>query len=232
MAIGAILLMGGEGKRFGSSIPKQFHLLADQPVFAHALQTLLKVGLFDEILLVCHPDWIEMAQNHAEGTVRVVRGGASRQESSWAGIQAFSSTPDIILIHDAVRPFVSERIIRENIQVAQEFGAADTCIPSADTLVHAPGQKVITDIPKRENYLRGQTPQTFRSDWIQEAHIQAKQKGLSNVSDDCRLVLELGRPVSVVMGEERNLKITSEFDLQIAEFLIQKKHEMAIIAPC
>lgn len=217
---GAILLMGGEGRRFGSEIPKQFHLLSGKPIYQHTLGAIVSAGFFDEIILVTHSDWLDL---HLEG-VKVVTGGKTRQASSLNGLRAFSKKPDIVLIHDAVRPFVTERILRENVAGAMEWGAVDTCIPTADTLVHAPGGRVIATIPKREEYLRGQTPQTFRMDWIVEAHEKALAEGIENASDDCRLVLRLGRPVHVVAGEERNLKITSELDLFLAEQLLLRDH--------
>lgn len=219
MRIGAILLMGGEGLRFGSHTPKQFHLLGDKMVFRYALETLQASGLFDEIVLVCHPAWLDLS---VEGA-KVVAGGPTRQRSSYIGIRSFFEKPDIVLIHDAVRPFVSERIIRENVSGAISWGAVDTCIPSADTIVHAPGGKMIADIPRREDYLRGQTPQTFRMDWILEAHEKAMGGGIENASDDCRLVLRLGKNVYVVKGEEQNIKITSELDLLMAEQQLLKK---------
>lgn len=219
MRIGAILLMGGEGLRFGSNVPKQFHLLGDKMVFRYALETLQGLGIFDEIVLVCHPNWLDLSVE----SVKMVAGGPTRQRSSHIGIKSFFEKPDIVLIHDAVRPFVSERIIRENVFGAISLGAVDTCIPSADTLVHAPGGQVIADIPKREDYLRGQTPQTFRMDWIVEAHEKAIDEGIENASDDCRLVLRLGKNVYVVKGEEQNIKITSELDLLMAEQQLLKK---------
>jgi 2-C-methyl-D-erythritol 4-phosphate cytidylyltransferase len=208
--IGAILLMGGEGSRFGSSMPKQFHLIGEKKVYLHTLDRFIESGLFDEIVLVCHPDWIDLPH---EG---VIRGGKTRQESSYAGLKGFRERPDIVVIHDAVRPFVSERILRENVEGAIEWGAVDTCIASADTLVHAPGGRVIESIPKREEFFRGQTPQSFRMDWIVEAHERAMEEGVENASDDCRLVLRMGRKIYVVAGDEKNIKITSEFDLFIA----------------
>lgn len=216
--VGAILLMGGEGRRFGGGIPKQFQLLGEKKVFTYALETLLSSGLFQEIVLVCHPDW--MVSHEA---ARTVPGGATRQQSSYAGLRAFAQKPDIVLIHDAVRPFVTQKILQANVRLAKEQGAVDTCIPSADTLVHAPDEKRLTAIPRREEYQRGQTPQTFRYDWIIEAHERALAEGIENVSDDCQLVLRTGRPVYIVQGAEQNIKITTEFDLSIAEQLLKRE---------
>lgn len=216
MKAGGILLMGGDGRRFGSEIPKQFHLLAGKKVYLHTLETFLESGLFEQVVLVCHPEWVEEVRKEAGHGVKVVSGGKTRQESSYRGICELEGM-DLILVHDAVRPFVTEEILRENLRAAEESGAADTCIPSADTLVHAPGGKEIKGIPQREEYLRGQTPQTFRTEWIREAHEKAAAEGVTNASDDCRLVLRLGKPVQVVPGNERNMKITSAHDLWIAE---------------
>lgn len=211
--IGAILLMGGVGQRFGSEIPKQFHLLHGKKVYEYPLQTLVSTGFFDEMVIVSHPDWPLVSH------VPVVKGGKTRQESSYLGLKALGTRPEIVLIHDAVRPFVTEKIIRENLSTAITWGAANTCMPSTDTLVYAPGKEKISAIPKREEYLRGQTPQTFRRDWILEAHEKALREGIENATDDCSLVFRLGRPIHIVQGEERNMKITSPFDLWIAEQL-------------
>ena len=209
--IGAILLMAGEGLRMGSDLPKQFLLLGDRPVYSHALDALISSALFDEIVLVCHPQWLHLMKQ------RAITGGKTRQESSYLGLKGFRNRPDIVLIHDAVRPFVTEEILKKNVEGAIRFGAIDTCIPSVDTLVYAPDQTMIQSIPNRSHYLRGQTPQTFRMDWILEAHEKALEAGIENATDDCRLVLQLGKPVHIVLGSENNLKITSESDLIMAE---------------
>lgn len=215
--VGAIILMAGEGRRLGGDTPKQFLRLAGKRVYLHTLAAFLKADFFDEILLVCHPEWVEEIQQEAEGpTIRVVAGGASRQCSAFAGLNAFSIQPKVVVIHDAVRPFVSQEILRANALTALEKGAVDTCTPSTDTLVYAPGGKHIETIPRRADFLRGQTPQSFLFEWIFEAHEQALKKHLE-ATDDCRLVLEMGRPISVVMGDEMNLKITTELDLFLAE---------------
>ncbi len=220
--IGGILLMGGEGRRFGSAMPKQFHFLGGKRVYRYALDVFLESGLFDEIVLVCHGDWMGWVEE--ESGVRVVEGGGTRQGSSYAGIRGFVEKPEIILIHDGVRPFVSKEILRANVDGAIDHGAVDTCISSADTLVYAPGGERIAQIPKREEFLRGQTPQTFRREWVVEAHERALRDGIENASDDCRLVLNAGREIRVVAGSEENLKITSELDLFMAEKWLQHRN--------
>ncbi len=221
--IGAILLMGGIGRRFGSDTPKQFHRLAGKPVFLHTLETFLSTHLFDEIVLSCHPDWIDAARQMlpiAKCPIRVVKAGLTRQESSWTGLQGFVQPPDFVVIHDAVRPFVTQDIIIQNIMKSVEIGAADTCIPSMDTLVLAPEKEIIQSIPKRSDYLRGQTPQTFSYSLIVEAHRKATRQ---DSSDDCQLALDLGHPVGIVAGDEHNIKITSGLDLFFAEQLIRHR---------
>jgi len=210
-----ILLMAGMGARFGQETPKQFQPLAGKKVYRWALETMLSSGLFDEILLVSPPGWKDEIDQ-----VRIIEGGNTRQESSYLGLLACGPETDIVLIHDGARPFVSERILRENVEKAKMFGATNTCIPSADTLVYAPEGTHISEIPKRAHYLRGQTPQTFSYPLLLEAH--EKGKG-GNATDDCQLILAMGKEVHIVPGNENNLKITSPRDLQIAEGLIKRK---------
>jgi len=216
--IGGLLLMAGSGKRFGTDVPKQFALLGDKQVYLHTLDVFLRVSFFDELVLVCPQDWVEVVEREATGC-RVIAGGTTRQQSSFAGLKAFTQAPDIVVIHDAVRPFVTEQILRDNALGALQHGAVDTCIPSADTLVHAPDGKMVAQIPKRAEFMRGQTPQSFRFDWIVRAHEEAVKKGVET-TDDCSLVLRLGLPVHVVMGSERNIKITTPFDLVVAKSLL------------
>lgn len=208
--IGAIILIGGQGERLKSDRPKQFLMLGDKPIYRHALDTIERSGLFHEIILVCHPEWTDLIAEES------IPGGKTRQESSYKGLLGFKKRPDLVLIHDGVRPFVSEKILKENIDRAIQFGAVNTCIPTADTLVYAP-KGILSSIPKRIDYLRGQTPQTFRMEWILNAHKKAVEEGIENATDDCQLVLRLGYPVHIVNGEERNIKITTELDLIIAE---------------
>ncbi len=224
--IKATLLMGGSGQRFGAKTPKQFHHLSGKPIYLHTLERFLQSALFDEILLVCHRDWMERVESdilaYSGAPIRVVAGGSSRQASSYLGLLACSAQTEIVVIHDAVRPFVSIDILRRSIEAAKRFGAVDTCIPSTDTLVHTIDGSAISSIPKRSEYVRGQTPQTFSYPLILKAH----QNGAHlEVTDDCTLALQQGHPVHIVRGDETNMKITSEIDLTLAEqlFLRQKR---------
>ncbi|MES2121826.1 MAG: 2-C-methyl-D-erythritol 4-phosphate cytidylyltransferase, partial [Chlamydiota bacterium] len=219
----AILLLGGTGTRFGSDLPKQFHRLCGKKVYLHTLEKLIDSGLFGTIVLVCPKQWMcevkKDTASHPE--LLIVEGGSSRQESSFKGLLALPENTQTVLIHDAVRPFVSRAILSENVTGAKQFHAVDTCIPSTDTLVHAPDQKTITSIPNRSELLRGQTPQSFSYPLILKAHQQALIDGIHNASDDCSLVLRLGHPIHVIQGSERNMKITTELDILLAEQLFR-----------
>ncbi len=219
--------MAGCGARFGSDTPKQFHRLSGKPVYQVTLEAFLQTGFFDEIVLSCHPDWVEIVRReltllNASIPVRISAGGATRQASSALGLQSFQSPPEIVLIHDAVRPFVSPAILKENALLAIAHGAVDTCIPSADTLVYAPGGHSIDSIPTRAHFYRGQTPQSFSYPLIVEAHAKTTT---TNASDDCALVMQLGHPVFLAKGDEHNLKITSELDLFLAEQLFRLRKD-------
>lgn len=213
----AILLMGGRGIRLGGEEPKQFRLLGSQPTYLYALKTFLETSFFEEILLVCHPDWLD--QIAPLPTVRVIPAGHSRQESSFLGLKACRPSTRYVVIHDAVRPFISKAIIQAHIEALVTHKAVDTCISSHDTLVSTTDGQTIHSIPKRSSLLRGQTPQSFAYDLILKAHQQTERK---NVSDDCSLVLELPHPVFIVPGEEQNFKITTEWDWLIAEHFVCK----------
>lgn len=215
--IKGILLMAGQGERFKSSLPKQFLPLAGKKVYQWTLDRFVSSRLFEEILLVCSPEMVSTVQNEVGNHYRVIAGGSTRQESSYRALVACGPATDIVVIHDAVRPFVSQKILKENVESALRFQAVDTCIPSTDTLVYAPEGGKIQAIPKRSDYLRGQTPQSFAYPLVLEAHEKSTKK---NATDDCQLVLDLGNPVSIVLGEEANFKITTPMDLLLAEMVL------------
>jgi ribitol-5-phosphate 2-dehydrogenase (NADP+) / D-ribitol-5-phosphate cytidylyltransferase len=228
--IRAILLMGGRGERFGSQLPKQFHRVAGKKVYLYTLESFLRMGFFETIFLVYCPGWREEIEDDVKNypNIQLVEGGETRQESSLLGLRACGEGTEIVIIHDAVRPFVSAHTVKETIEKTISHGAVDTCIALADTIVHSEHGREISSIPNRAEYLRGQTPQGFLYPLILEAHCRTQQ---SNASDDCSLVLERGHPVAIVPGEERNIKITTELDLFVAEQLIHKERVLPSLAP-
>lgn len=212
----ALLLMAGNGSRFGSTLPKQFHRLGGKKIYQHTLDVFLHSALFDEILLICPSMMCDTIRQEVPERIRVIAGGESRQESSYLGLLACSDA-HIVCIHDAVRPFITKEMLKENISKAEQFGAVDTCIASADTLVYAPQSTEISAIPLRDHYLRGQTPQTFQYPLIMQAHRHALEKKIAHRSDDCSLVLDMNHPIQIAQGNEYNIKITTELDLCLAE---------------
>ncbi|MCB1085274.1 MAG: 2-C-methyl-D-erythritol 4-phosphate cytidylyltransferase [Chlamydiia bacterium] len=219
--IAAILLMSGNGDRFGSPTPKQFLNLSGKKVYLRTLEAFLSFEAFHQIILVCHKDYVETVKSEVtDPRISVISGGATRQHSSHLGLLACHPQTTHVMIHDAARPFITEKIIQDNLAALKYHDAVDTCIPSADTIVHADTPETITSIPNRSHYLRGQTPQSFSYPLILKAHEHASD---TNASDDCRLVLQLGKPIHIVSGSEDNIKITNELDLFLAEQLMRRK---------
>jgi 2-C-methyl-D-erythritol 4-phosphate cytidylyltransferase len=212
MNVKAILLMGGMGTRVSNEkMPKQFLPLGEKKIYEVTLETFEKSNLFQDIILVS-------PENHyVKGSVI---GGKTRQESSYKGLLAIGKNCDYVLIHDAVRPFVSIEILEKNINAVEKYNAVNTCIPSADTL-NVIENGFISKIPDRNLIVRGQTPQTFSYELILEAHKKTKQ---INAFDDCSLVLEMGKPIKVVEGSSENFKITTDFDYHLAKILYAKTH--------
>ena len=216
----AIILMGGTGKRALSPLPKQFHLLGNKPIYQHTLATFQDSKLFKEIILVSHFDWVSKVKEEVSSWphVKVVPGGETRQASCAKGLEACSSSCAYAMIHDAVRPFVSIEILKKNSEAVLKSDAVDTCIISSDTIIMTEDGRWINSIPLRSQFYRGQTPQTFSYPLICKAH---KETPLENASDDCQLVMDLGIPVAMVEGSEENFKITTEWDLKIAQAWVE-----------
>jgi 2-C-methyl-D-erythritol 4-phosphate cytidylyltransferase len=210
--IKAVILLGGQGLRMPiqNVKPKQFFALGNKSIYEYTFETFQKSGLFSEILLVTPKD------HYVSGSVI---GGRTRQESSFNGIKACGDETDFVLIHDAVRPFVSLDILKRNIEAVLIYNAVNTCVPSADTIVYVENA-IISAIPKRSSCMRGQTPQSFSYKLIKEAHEKTSQ---TDATDDCSLVLELGHKVHVVLGSDENFKITTPHDYLVAQAIISNK---------
>jgi ribitol-5-phosphate 2-dehydrogenase (NADP+) / D-ribitol-5-phosphate cytidylyltransferase len=231
MLICAILLAGGDGNRFGSEVPKQFLRLAGEEILLRSLQTLAAAEL-DRLVVVSHPRWVAETERLVDaaglrGSVQVVAGGASRNQSTWNGIMALdASDDDVVLVHDAVRPLLPLEVLRRAIDPVVDglADSTDTVIPSADTLVVVEGG-VVTEIPDRSRFRRGQTPQVFRRGVLVRAYQAAAAAGDMSATDDCSLVLRYVPEARVlaVPGDEMNIKITTRLDMVLADRMLQMK---------
>lgn len=227
MKVVGIILAGGVGNRFDLETPKQFVKLAGKLIIEHTIDVFEKHRLIDEIYIVVHKEFYNLTEDTVQRDAykkvkKILIGGANRQESSKIGVFACEDDVEKVLIHDAVRPFVSEEIITNTILALDKFPAVDVAIPSADTIIEVSDEKIIKDIPPRKYLLRGQTPQGFWLPVIKKAHILSEKEGYTGAVDDCSLLLkyDLGS-IYVVDGAEYNMKITYPIDIHIADKIFQ-----------
>jgi 2-C-methyl-D-erythritol 4-phosphate cytidylyltransferase len=220
---------GGKGKKLAT---KQFAELAGTPILMHTLRKFVASPEVAEIYVALRANEIDGFRARLEKEARtlpgkkihVVEGGAHRQQSVANGMAAISASPeDIVLVHDAVRPFVTEEIIHNVIQAAQKYGAAIAGVPAVDTVKQvertAQGALITATLP-RERVVMAQTPQGFRYDVLKKAFDEATADGFLG-TDEASLVERSGHEVAVVMGSPRNIKITTPADLELAEFYLR-----------
>ncbi len=206
MRIAAVLVAAGTGTRFGAETPKQFLPLAGQPVIRHAAQTLARHA---ELLQpVGDPESIARVLGDLR-TLHPVPGGATRQESVLAGLEALEPhTPDIVLVHDAARPLIPPGTIPALLRALETSPGAIPAAPVADTLKRGENGRIIATIPRASLY-RAQTPQAFRFPVLLRAH----RSGAQAATDDAALLEAISEPVAIVPGSEDNIKITYQEDL-------------------
>lgn len=224
----ALIPAAGMGKRMGASINKQYLQLAGMPIVARTIAVFQQSPLIDAIYLVTPLDEIPYCREHvveAFGFTKVqaiVPGGKERQNSVMNGLEAMRDSlgpDDVVLIHDGVRPFVTERMLAESIEVASSSDGALVAVPTKDT-IKTVSAGVVTGTPPRETLWQAQTPQSFRYGVIMAAHKSADDGGFLG-TDDASLVERNGGCVRTVMGDYRNIKITTPEDLVLAEAFLQ-----------
>ncbi len=228
----ALIVAAGSGSRMGNADkPKQFLPIYGKPLMIHTIEAFEVHDEIDAIVVVTNEAYIDQVKvwckQYDLGKIKtVVAGGDSRQISVHNGLQAvkaLSKDPknDIVLIHDAARPLISQRIITDNIRVCEKYDAVDTVIKASDTIVRSVNEESISDIPARNELYQGQTPQSFKLSLILDAHEYVKTHAVNNVTDDCKLVLSLGKEVRLVEGSKQNFKITTFDDLMMLKALLK-----------
>lgn len=223
-----VVLAGGVGTRVGLSIPKQLLKIAGKPVIEHTLAVFEAAAEVDEVVVLMAPGYVDdveaiVAARGFRKVSAVIEGGATRNDSTRNALAHLGDKECNVLFHDAVRPLVSQRIIRECVNALRTYEAVDVGIPSADTIVVINDSDVITDIPDRSRLRRGQTPQGFRLSTIRRAYELAWEDPDFAATDDCSVVLKYlpDVPIHIVEGSEHNMKVTAPVDLYIADKLFQ-----------
>lgn len=218
----AVLLAGGSGSRMGSERPKQFLEVKGKTILEWTIEAFHRHPLVDEIAIVSRADSMDevaaLARPYPK-VRRILQGGKERYDSSLAAIRAYEDDECRILLHDAVRPLVSERIITDCIQGLNQYEAVDVAVPCTDTIIEVNEQGVISRIPKRASLRNVQTPQGFRRGTIRRAYEVALQDPAFQTTDDCGVVFRYlpDTPICVVEGEMTNIKITYPQDLLLLE---------------
>ncbi len=221
-----VVVAAGRGSRAGGGIPKQYKSLAGRALLAHTLGALMRAAPGATILPVIHSDDLDLYQSSAAsleasaGLAQPVFGGATRQASARLGLEALAgqqSRPNIVLIHDAARPFVSDTLVNQAVAAAKTNGAAIPGVTLAETIKEIDAEGNVAATLPRARLRAVQTPQAFRFDLILDAHRSAAAKGILEFSDDAAVAEWAGHRVHVFAGEDTNMKVTSSKDLAIAE---------------
>ena len=232
MVFGSILA-GGVGSRMHmADMPKQFLPLGDKPIIIHTIEKFLTCSRFDRIYIGVHADWISYMGDLIERYISaqkdrlsVVAGGEDRNGTIFNVIAAIEeefgkSDEHIIVTHDAVRPFVTLRMLEENIEAAMECGAVDTVVPAVDTIVVSDDGETISSIPNRANMYQGQTPQSFKINLLKDLFSTLSEDEKKILTDACKICVVRQFPVKLIIGADTNMKITTPGDYKIAQAMI------------
>ena len=236
MVFGAILA-GGVGSRMHmADMPKQFLPLGDKPIIIHTLEKFLTAPELDAVYIGVHADWVNYMNDLIEKyipestakNVHAIAGGSDRNETILNIVTAIEadygeSEEHIIVSHDAVRPFVTLRMIEENIKYAKQYGAVDTVTAAVDTIVVSEDGRFIADIPERRKMYQGQTPQSFKINLLKELYNSLTTEEKEILTDACKICVVRNHPVYLVEGSYTNIKVTTPGDYKIAQAMVGGK---------
>lgn len=230
-----LIIAGGVGARMGQDIPKQFINVYDKPVIVYTLEAFQKHPSIDAIEVVCLDGWHDVLWAYAKqfGIAKlenIVSGGKNGQDSIRNGLYDIASrhngSDDIVLVHDAIRPMVSNDIISDNIRVCRQYGNAITVVPCTAAMLKTFDSLSTEEQVPRDNLKITQTPQAFFLQDIIAAHKEALEKGITNSVASCTMYIELGRKLYMSAGSEKNLKLTTAKDIEIFKALLNAKKDV------
>ncbi|MBQ8768536.1 MAG: 2-C-methyl-D-erythritol 4-phosphate cytidylyltransferase [Oscillospiraceae bacterium] len=233
MIFGAILA-GGTGTRMNiSTMPKQFLPLGDKPIIIHTVERYLMCKKIDAVILGVHADWVEYMQELLEqfvpgelSRVHVITGGADRTDTMLRLLNAIEekygvSEDNIVLTHDGVRPFFTQRMLEENIEAVYQYGAVNTVSPAIDTIVVSDDGKLISNVPDRATMFLGQCPQTFRLSQLKAVYNSLTEEERMTLTEATKIYMMRGLPVYLVRGAVSNIKITTPADYKMAQAIAE-----------
>lgn len=232
MIYGAVLA-GGVGKRMGNAEkPKQFLTIGGKPIIVHTVEKFALCTEFEKVIVLTPAKWIEhtrniLAKNIPDmSRIAVIAGGDTRNETLMNAIDFIDEEGNldddtIIVTHDAVRPFVTYRIIKDNIEAAERVGACDTAFPATDTIVRSEDGRLIAEVPDRSQLFQGQTPQSFKAKKLRSLYESLTEEEKDILTDAAKIFVMKGEEVEIVRGESFNLKITYPYDIKVAETILK-----------
>lgn len=227
----AMVIAGGSGNRMHQDIPKQFLTVNEKPVIIYTLEVFQRHPAIDEVVVVCIEGWEQVLWAYAKQfnltkVSAIVKGGNCGQNSIYRGLVEIGrehKPDDIVLVHDAIRPMVSEEIISDCISKTVEYGSAIACIPCAEVMLVTDNQKNSGQVFDRDHLKRTQTPQGFHLGRLREMHEKALAQGITDSTASCMLAIQMGEEVYFSKGSEKNLKLTTVEDIDIFKALLLAK---------
>ena len=228
MDVRVIIAAAGTGTRFGQEVPKQFMRLSGESVLGHTIRCFMDCSYIEEIAVVLPPDFISMIETSFPKIRHIVKGKKTRAESVYEGLRKISlrdfSDETVVLVHDGVRPFVTEQVIQKVAVEAGIHGAAIAATKVTDTIKEVDAEGFIRATKSREHLWKAATPQGFQMDVLLKSYKKARLGGyLETATDEAFLAEKAGYPVFIVEGNPENIKITTPVDLAFAEALVNTK---------
>ena len=235
----AIIFAGGSGVRMGAGMPKQFLEINGQPIIIHTLDNFQRSPNIDKIYISCKKDYMDTLKDLTvrfaiSKVCRIVEGGANGQDSIYRALCAAyedNGEDSVVLIHDGVRPFVSEEVIRKNIECVKKHGSAVTCTSFIETPILSKGGKLVEDMPLKKEMFTAQAPQSFYLGEIVKAHKEMREINpeYTDIADSCNLLRNLGHDIYIVEGNRGNIKVTTPEDFYILRALLQYRENEQIL---
>ena len=231
-----VILASGSGTRMKSiNVPKQYYEINNKPIIIYTLESMLRVNLFDKIFIAINSEYLDLVNEYLNkfiskddvDKIAIVFGGKERIDTIHNVISEISKHPinddDVIVIHDAVRPFITEKILVDSVNNAREYGAVVASVPASDTMLVSEDGLFVSSIPKRSTLFKGQAPDSFNLKKFVELENKLTKEQKLLVTGTSQVCTMNNYPIRLIPGDEINFKITTDSDLDIAKSIINER---------